>query len=114
MLTKIGRLIGLTSAVGALVLYGMVVWFNPYAPGSLTLPIGFRMLVGLVGLWLAYKGRPYLMTLVFILSFVPLGLYMLGTPGLFRWIGILDLAYLAASLMILVDTFRTKSFARVH
>lgn len=112
MLTKFGRYLGLAAAVGALALYGIFVWFNPYNPGSLTLPVVLRMLVGVAGLWVAYKAKPLVMLLGFVLAFVPLGLYMLGTPGLFRWIGVMDLVYLTASLMIGLDALRARSLAR--
>jgi hypothetical protein len=35
-----------------------------------------------------------------LLSFLPIGLYTMGTPGIFKWIGVLNLLYLAASVAI--------------
>jgi hypothetical protein len=111
MLIKVARLLGLMSAAGTLGLYAMLVWANPYSSGVLTLPIVLRMLVGLGGLWVAVKGQRYWMLLVFALSFVPLGMYMLRTPGLFRWIGILDLLYLVAGLLLFVKPETAKVVA---
>ena len=54
-----------------------------------------------LGLLAAWKARPYLMLAVFIFSFFPMGLYLLGTPGIYRWIGVFDFLYLASGgLMI--------------
>jgi len=116
MLLKIARLMSLVSAAGALGLYAVLVWANPYSSGALTLPIVVRMLVGFVGLFVAFKTWRYWMLLMFALSFVPLGVYMLGTPGMFRWIGILDLLYLVAGLLLFVkpETAKVVVSSKLH
>lgn len=58
------------------------------------------IVTAIVGGVAAYLARPYLMLLVFVVAFAPIGLYMLGTPGLFRWIGIFELIYLAAAVAV--------------
>jgi hypothetical protein len=40
------------------------------------------------------------MLLVFVVAFAPIGLFMLGTPGLFRWIGIFELLYLVTAVAV--------------
>jgi len=43
------------------------------------------------------------MMVIFGALFVPIGLYLLFTPGIFRWIGIFNLLYLLASLLMVVE-----------
>ena len=51
-----------------------------------------------LGLLAAWKASPYLMLAVFALSFFPMGLYLLGTPGIYRWIGVFDFLFLASGV----------------
>lgn len=100
---KVARLSGLLTSIGVLGLYLVFVFFNPYRPGSLTLPIVAMMVLALVGALAAWWAKPYLMLAIFLVTFVPVGLYMLGTPGLFKWIGILQLVFLLASILMAVE-----------
>lgn len=103
MLRRTAQVMGLVSATGGLVLCAVFVWFNPYTAGVLTLPIAVRVAIGLGGLFAAFKGWRFWMLVVFAASFLPLGLYLLGTPGIFKWIGISDLVYLVATLLLFVQ-----------
>jgi hypothetical protein len=58
-------------------------------------------LLAVAGLLASLRGNPYLLLLAFGVSFVPVGLYMLGLPGLFRGIGWLNLAWLAAAVLMI-------------
>lgn len=106
---KITRAIGLLTALGTLSLYSILAFFNPYTTGvTLTLPIALMMVTATVGAAAAYLARPYLMLAIGLIALVPLGLYMLGIPGLFRWIGIFDLLYLAAAIAVWIEKRATK------
>jgi hypothetical protein len=48
-------------------------------------------------------GKPWLLLAAAIVAFVPVGLYTLGTNGVFRWIGALNLMTLAAGVMLVLD-----------
>ena len=48
----------------------------------------------------AWLGRPALLLISFALSFVPVGLYLLGTPSVYSGIGLANLLYLAGSVLI--------------
>jgi hypothetical protein len=115
-MVKVARLLGSLAALGTLSLYIVLVFFNPYSPGSLTIPIMLMMLLSGVSTITAWKAKPYLMLVIFLLSFVPMGLYMLGTPGLFKWIGIFNLLFLLASVLMVAEPVviklqrKTKSF----
>lgn len=100
---NLARILGILTSLGALILYIVLAFFNPYTTGTLTLPILLMMLVAIAGTAAAYFIRPYWMLVLFAASFVPIGLYMLGTPGIFRLIGIFDLIYLLAGILMLLS-----------
>ena len=56
--------------------------------------------IGTLGVLAAWRGRPFLMLAVFVFSFFPMGLYLLGTPGIYRWIGIFDFLFLASGFLM--------------
>jgi hypothetical protein len=93
------RSVGLLSSLGAFGLYLIFLFFNPYRPGALTLPVWAMMALALAGAWAAWRGWSRRMLAISVLSFAPVGLYLLGTPGIFRWIGVLNLAGGAAALV---------------
>jgi hypothetical protein len=111
---KIARLIGMFASLGTLGLYIVLVFFNPYSAGQLTWPIGLMMLLAGVGFMVAWKTSPYLMLIVFLASFIPIGLYMLGTPGIFKWIGVFNLLYGLASLSLIAEAWVVKWRRKTH
>ena len=104
----LGRLVGLAAALSAITLYVVLVFFNPYvtSPGqgeADVMPhvvVALMVALALTAAWASLRGKPLVLVLAFILSFVPFGLYMLGTPGVFLWIGVADLLYLFAALVL--------------
>jgi hypothetical protein len=48
----------------------------------------------------AWKARPLRMTVAAAVSFVPVGFYALGTPGIFRFIGVSNLLLLLAAVAL--------------
>jgi hypothetical protein len=48
----------------------------------------------------AWKARPLRMTVAAAVSFVPVGFYALGTPGIFRFIGVSNLLLLLAGVAL--------------
>jgi len=99
----LGRLVGLLAALSAITLYAMLVFFNPYvsSPDQDGAAMTYVMVVlALTAAWASLYGKPLVLLLAFVLSFVPFGLYMLGTPGAFFWIGVADLLYLFAALLL--------------
>lgn len=94
------RAIGALSALGCVALWVAFLFFNPYGrvEQGINQVIGF----GMTGLWLAgafaaLRGSLWTQLAVGLLAFVPVGFYLLLTPGVFRWIGVLDAVYLAAT-----------------
>ena len=84
----------------------MFLFFNPYGNHGITAgsdAIASLMLgLALVGAVAAWKGRPCWMFAVFALSFVPAGLYTLGAPGPFQWVGVTNALFLISGLLMLV------------
>ena len=96
------RFTGFLACLGSAILLVVLIFFNPYTPGIvLTLPIALMMLLALAGLVASLAARPFWMLVVAALSFIPFGLYLLGTPGVFRWIGVFNLVFLIAGLLML-------------
>jgi hypothetical protein len=100
---KIYRALALIASLGAVVLWVGFSLTSPY--GSQGLMIGAHIiavamiLLALVGSYAAWQYNSLLMMGVFILSFFPVGLYLLGTSGIFMGIGVFNLLYFAATLL---------------
>jgi multisubunit Na+/H+ antiporter MnhC subunit len=48
----------------------------------------------------AVAKQPGLLLLAFAVSFMPIGLYMLGSPGIFAFIGVANIGYAVAAMII--------------
>ncbi|MEE8178076.1 MAG: hypothetical protein V3T65_08795 [Acidobacteriota bacterium] len=100
-----GRSIGLAASVVTGSLWLVFLFFNPYGNRGINMGTyaiaGMMLGLALVGAVAAWKGRPIRMFVVFALSFVPVGFYTLGAPGLFRWVGISNALFLVSGLLML-------------
>jgi hypothetical protein len=68
-----------------------------------------------LGLLASMKKWPLVMLVIFLASFFPTGIYLLGVPSIFRLIGVADLLYLVASLWLLLAllcSFLEKDWVR--
>jgi hypothetical protein len=106
-----GRLIGLAAAAGVVALWGAFLFYNPYAapPEDRTFLLGITMMLGggIAAAAAAY-GAHLAMYLLFFVMFFPLGLYVWLTPGVFRAIGWLQLAYLGAAVLVHLGIVQAK------
>lgn len=112
-MTLWGRTLGVLSTLGAMLLWLIFVFYNPNGTvviGPETLMVVFIM-VTLASTALAGSlfNRPWLLLLAAVASLVPVGLYLLGNPGVFRWIGALNLMTLVAGVMLVVDQRRQRT-----
>ena len=98
--------IGLTAAGLTIILYGVLLFFNPYVSQPATMETywvaAIMILLALLVVWAILNHMPGLIFLAFLASFFPVGLYMLGTPGLFMGIGICNLLYLTAGILMII------------
>lgn len=101
-----GRSIGLAASGVTGSLWLVFLFFNPFGNRGITAGsyaiAGLMLGLALVGAVAAWKGKPCWMFAVFALSFVPAGLYMLGAPGPFQWIGRSNALFLISGLLMLV------------
>jgi hypothetical protein len=108
---RAGRLIGLAAAAGVVALWGVFLFRNPYSSPAedRTFLVGVTMMVGggMAAAAAAY-GAHVAMYLLFFVMFFPLGLYVWFTPGVFRAIGWLQLAYLCAAVLVHVGIMQAK------
>ncbi|MBI1877108.1 MAG: hypothetical protein HYR94_02545 [Chloroflexi bacterium] len=105
-LLTLAHFIGLIAASLTVILYSVLLFFNPYTNQPATaethwIAVIMILLALLVG-WASLKYMPVLIFLAFLASFFPVGLYMLGTPGLFRAIGVGNLLYLMAVILMVI------------
>lgn len=93
----------------------LVLWlFNPYALENPVSGPGIVMLVAaLLGITYSWLKKPIALLAVALVSFFPIGIYLLGTPGLFLTIGLLNaIAILLAVGLIAVRFSERKKSAR--
>lgn len=99
---RISQITAAFAAIGCIGLWSIYLWANPYAevsgfPGRL---VGTAMiLIWIGGLVALFREIPAWLYITFGLAFVPVGFYLLGTPGLFAWIGVLTLVYLVGGVL---------------
>ena len=104
----------LSIACGAAVvsLSAVMIWFNPYAtplPGEMAntqLIFSILSLLGALGSIAAWFRIPSIVLIVFLLSFLPVGLYLLGTISIFSFIGVAHIGFLVSALILF--TFKHK------
>ena len=101
----LGRGIGLGAAAVTLGLWGLFLSGRVYDMSIIrtgTYGVVYLMTaVALLGILAAWRAWPRVMLLVFFLSFVPMGFYLLGTPGIFFWIGVANIGFLASGILLL-------------
>ena len=105
-----GKIIGAASGVAAC---GLWLWAlsTPQGPFSLSpvhIAIGvLMMLFSIFAVIASVRGHGLALLIMFIMSFFPVGGYLFGIPHWLRWIGVLDLGFLMAGLMLLYSTRNT-------
>jgi hypothetical protein len=95
--------VGVVSSLGCILLWLVFLFFNPYnraIPGATQVLGAFMIGVSALGALAAYKKQPWPMYVLFLALFVPVGLYVLLTPGVFMLIGIFDLLFLGSALLL--------------
>nr|WP_263323291.1 hypothetical protein [Neobacillus sp. Marseille-Q6967] len=98
------KTIGSTGATISLLFCGYFIFFNPYVPSGpdpdTLLYFSFMMILpALLGLYSTIRANPSLLMAASIWS-MPLGLYLIATPGVFKWMFIGPLMLLIASILM--------------
>jgi len=110
-----GQICGVASAAFVLALTAIFFFWNPYFH-SRELVMDGAIGMGVTAMLAVFAGasalskRAGLVLLAFLLSFVPLGIYLMGTPGVFRWIGVAQIGYLLAAICLSPRSGRASKF----
>jgi hypothetical protein len=111
-LQKPARILGVSSALGCLILWGYLVYsqiFNPiYGADDTVRTAAVMGVLALGGIVATLFDRPFLMIVIFLFSFFPIGVYMLGLPSIYRLIGVFDMLYLLAAVILLYYRFQAR------
>lgn len=99
-MTLLSKAIAVLAALGCIALWMVFLWFNPYAPSY---EPASRLIASLmIVLWAV--AAVVVIRHMFVwayaavgVAFLPIGLYLLATPGVFSSIGVLTLVYLIAT-----------------
>ena len=101
-----GRCIGFLASVTTLVLWAVFLFANPYGSEGVssesdTYAVAAVMVALAAAAFVAaWRIIPILMFIVFAISLLPVGLYLLGTHGIFRWVGVCNLLFLPSGLLM--------------
>lgn len=108
----VGRSVGVSAAVLAAAGWFIFVFRHPSAPPAegVSLLIGVTMtLACVIGVGAAVRSAHIGMYLLFLVSFLPMGLQTLQSPGVFQIIGWCNLVYLASAVCIHASLPRHRS-----
>ncbi len=101
-----GRWIGFLASGATLVLWAVFLFANPYDSEGIRSDtyavVAVMMALAAAAFVAAWRIIPILMFLVFGISLLPVGLYILGTPGIFKWVGVCNLLFLPSGLLMRV------------
>jgi hypothetical protein len=88
--------------LSTIVLWTVLWFFNPYAQSeAITIPGVIMLFAAVAGLVSSYSQKPKLLLALALVSFIPIGLYLLGTPGIFLIIGVLNIVCIALATRLL-------------
>jgi len=99
----VGKSTGVVSGVGACVSWTVAMWTpTPALPLSgIAFAIAlFMMVLAIMTVIASVHGHGITLIVLFFASFFPIGLYLLGVPSWVRVIGVLNLGYLIAGLVV--------------
>ncbi|MEQ1895921.1 MAG: hypothetical protein ABL971_00880 [Vicinamibacterales bacterium] len=98
-----GRILGSVSAIGAAILWALLTYRNPYAGAANDSQALMGMLMigaSAVAAAAGAAGAHLAMYILFFVLFVPIGFYVMLSGGLFSLIGVCNLLYLAAAVLV--------------
>ena len=111
-----GKFIGAASGVVAC---GLWLWVlatpqDTFVRAAVHIAVGaLMMLLALFAVIASLRGHGLGLVIIFIVSFFLVGGYLLGIPHWLRWVGVANLGFLAAGLMIMYSTRKAPHQASV-
>jgi len=104
-LFRYSKYIGATGALVSCSLWLVLFFINPYVisgtesiENPITAPGVLMAAFSLVAVWASIKGRLFLLFAVSAISLLPMGIYLLGSPGIFKWIGVMNIVCLLSAI----------------
>jgi hypothetical protein len=107
-----GRALGALSGAITSVLWMYAIWFpsEGISMSGVSVAVAwFMAMLAVFAIIASVKGHHVVLFVAFLASFLPVGAYLLYVRDWPRWIGILNLALLAASVLIWQATRRGQS-----
>ena len=111
-----GKFIGAASGVAAC---GLWLWVlatpqDTFLLSAVHIAVGVLMvLLAIFAVIASLRGHGRALMVMFIMSFFPVGGYLLGIPHWLRWVGVANLGFLVAGLMIIYSTRKATHQASV-
>ena len=102
----IARWLGIACGATVVGLSTVMIWFNPYAtplPDEMAhtqLIFGLLSLLGVLGAVAAWLRSPSIVLVVFLLYFLPFGLYLLSSMSIFSFLGVAHIGFLVSALIL--------------
>lgn len=104
ILRIIARLVTTAAAIAVITLVGIFLFNNPYASGGMNRGTQWTMtalvVLSIFAVGAAWKTRPRSLLIYFLISFIPVGFYLLLTPGIFALIGAAQLGFLLSAALL--------------
>jgi len=103
LLHTAGRIIGMISGAVSCLLWTATIW-DPAAGFTLSTAsfavVLLMLLIGAVVVVASIKANSTMLLVLFVVAFLPVGLYLIGVPYWIRWVGLSNLGYLLAGLLL--------------
>jgi len=98
----VGKAAGVLSAVVVLGLLAVLLLAPPYAPLARisTFALVPTAVLAVAVIIASLSGSPGVVLIAFLVSFLPVGLYFLLSPGMFKVVGLMELGYLLAAALL--------------
>ena len=102
---KMGQLIGVIAGATSCLLWMAALW-DPASPftfsaASFIVVLGM-ILIAILVVIASIKGSSTMLLVMFFVAFLPIGLYVIGVPHWIRWVGLANVGYLIAGLLLRV------------
>jgi hypothetical protein len=114
---SIGKVIGVAAGATCAGLAAVFVLANPYRPATAE-EAGLWIFIipgigaaGLLAAIAAVRRAARTLFVLFAISFFPFSLYLMLTPGIWRWFGVAELGYVVAAVLVrprLIDSSRSR------
>lgn len=100
---KAGQLTGAVAGSLSCLLWMATLWdpASPFlfSPASFIVVLGM-ILIAILVVIASIKGNSTMLLVLFFVAFLPIGLYVIGVPHWIRWVGLTNLGYLLAGLLL--------------